>query len=118
MSCLFRVNCVNDDVVTQIVSGVTPIQNPYATTVMPAHFRWVIAGIMMANLIANMSYEYFFVNGILKRIISRSRKKYSTDDEVVWVDIKTSDEREAAAEATGNIPDQASGVDEEDVKCR
>lgn len=79
LSCLYRVNCVNDNVVRQVTSGggdeLVPIQNPYSSTVLPVEFRWVIASIMLANLIANIAWEYFFVNGILKRIMKASHKK-------------------------------------------
>jgi hypothetical protein len=77
LSCLFRVNCANDDVVRQVTSGggdeLMPIQNPYNTTVMPVEFRWTIAAIMFANLLANIVWEYFFVNGILKRAMQVNR---------------------------------------------
>jgi len=82
LSCLFRVNCVNDDVVRQVTSGkndLLPIQNPYATTVMPLDFRWTIAGIMFANLVSVMIWEYFFVNGIFKHC--KRKKKEIIDSE-------------------------------------
>lgn len=82
LSCLFRVNCENDDVVRQVTSGkndLLPIQNPYATTVMPLDFRWTIAGIMFANLVSVMIWEYFFVNGIFKHC--KRKKKEIIDSE-------------------------------------
>ncbi len=93
LSCLFRVNCDNINVVTQVIQGPAPIANSYATTVMPVEFRWVIAGIMMANLVGSMTYEYFFVNGILKRIILKARNKDSPDNETLYVDTSAAVEK-------------------------
>ena len=79
LSCFWRVNCDNDNV----VNGVTtrekvPIQNPYNTTVMPEDFRFKILIIMIANAIATMGYEYFVVNG-LRRRWARERRASSND---------------------------------------
>jgi hypothetical protein len=79
LSCFFRVNCVNENVVRQVTSGggdeLVPLQTPYSSTVLPVKFRWVIASIMLANLISNMVWEYFFVNGILKRILKGHKER-------------------------------------------
>jgi hypothetical protein len=52
LSCLFRVNCDNDDVVPSILTqGFQPMANPFATTVMPLGFRFQLAGIMLGNML-------------------------------------------------------------------
>jgi len=87
LSCLFRVNCSNEDVVTSVTSiDPQPINNPYNTTLMPADFRWVLILMMLLNLSANVCWDYFIVYGsvgekivvfIKKRI---SKKPAVTDD--------------------------------------
>eukprot|EP00978_Attheya_sp_CCMP212_P034692 scaffold146717_cov64-Attheya_sp.AAC.1 len=70
MSCLFRVNCSNENVVGTItdMTGRMPIQNPYNHTIMPYDFRVIICVIMAANTIAISGYDYFIVNGIRKKL--------------------------------------------------
>jgi cation-transporting ATPase 13A3/4/5 len=69
LSCLFRVNCINEDVVRLVTSlDVLPIQNPLNTTVMPVNIRWILVVIMVLNTICIMGYDYFFVNGIFKKL--------------------------------------------------
>jgi cation-transporting ATPase 13A3/4/5 len=66
LSCLFRVNCSNNDVLPQVTtSGFLPIQNGFATTLMPMHFRIILVGLMVANLAAVCCWEYYVVNGWL-----------------------------------------------------
>ena len=65
LSCFWRVNCGNENVVNSVTTREkVPIQNPYNTTVMPEDFRVKILFIMIANTIAIMAYEYFVVNGL------------------------------------------------------
>jgi hypothetical protein len=45
-----------------------PIQNPLNTTVMPVNIRWILVVIMGLNTICIMGYDYFFVNGIFKKL--------------------------------------------------
>jgi hypothetical protein len=52
-----------------------PLQNPYASTVMPVSFRWTLTVIMFANSMANMMWEYYIVNGLVPRIIRNRKKK-------------------------------------------
>lgn len=79
LSCLFRVNCLNDNLVLQVTSEggdkLVPLQNPYASTVMPVSFRWTLTVIMFANSMANMMWEYYIVNGLVPRIIRNRKKK-------------------------------------------
>lgn len=68
LSCIWRVNCVNEDT----CKGVTaheplPIQNPFNTTVMPEDFRVKILLLMIFNAVATSGYEFFIVNGIRRR---------------------------------------------------
>jgi len=65
LSCFWRVNCDNENVVNSVTTREkVPIQNPFNTTIMPEHFRVKILFIIIANTIAIMSYEYFVVNGL------------------------------------------------------
>jgi predicted P-type ATPase len=68
LSCFFRVNCSNENVVRGVTSGPIPIKNYFNTTIMPMSFRWILVSIMVSNTIAIMGYEYFIVNGLGKRI--------------------------------------------------
>ena len=57
-----------------VVRGVTtkeltPILNPFNTTLMPVSFRWILIIIMATNTVAIMGYEFFIVNGIGKKIV-------------------------------------------------
>jgi hypothetical protein len=66
LSCFFRVNCDNDNVVRGATSSdLTPIQNPWNTTVMPMHFRKIILILCITNAIATCMWEYFVVNGFV-----------------------------------------------------
>jgi hypothetical protein len=41
ISCVWRVNCVNENTCRGVVTyDALPIQNPFNTTVMPEQFRW------------------------------------------------------------------------------
>jgi len=79
LSCFFRVNCTNKNVVLDEFWELIPIVNPFNTTEMPTEFRWILFVIVVANLILNMSFEYFFVNGILKKITRRRKKEKRID---------------------------------------
>lgn len=70
LSCFFRVNCSNDDVVRFATSDeLVPIQNPWNTTVMPLKFREIIIVICIMNAVALCSWEYFFINGFIGKYI-------------------------------------------------
>ncbi|KAL3775476.1 hypothetical protein ACHAW5_005527 [Stephanodiscus triporus] len=72
-SCIWRVNCDNDHAVRSVTSSKPePINNVYSTTVMPAEFRWLLVGLMVANLILNCAWDYYVVN---KAICRRDGKK-------------------------------------------
>ena len=65
LSCFWRVNCSNENVVNSVTTReLVPIQNPFNTTIMPEDFRVKILFIMIANTIAIMAYEYYVVNGL------------------------------------------------------
>jgi len=59
-SCIWRVNCVNENVRRSVTSE----------TVMPDYFQAGIFGLMIGNAFAISGYEYFVVNG--------SRRYYAT----------------------------------------
>jgi hypothetical protein len=64
-SCIWTVNCDNDHVVRPITSSEPgPINNAFATTVMPVEFRGLLVGLMVANLIIICAWNYFIVNGV------------------------------------------------------
>jgi len=76
LSCLWRVNCTNENIVRGVTSGSTPvpINNNFNTTVMPLYFRWILVGIIIGNTVAIMSWEYFVVNGIFRRLAEKFKK--------------------------------------------
>jgi hypothetical protein len=75
LSCVFHVNCVNEQSVRSVVEAVPiPIQNPFNTTVMPPSFRNGLIGLMVGNIIAVCGYEYFVVNGT-RRYFGRKRRR-------------------------------------------
>lgn len=66
LSCFFRVNCQNRDVLRGATrADVTPIQNPWGHTVMPVDFRHSLFILVIMNGVANMLWEYFIVNGFV-----------------------------------------------------
>jgi len=67
VSCLFRVNCVNENVLADPFGDMISIQNNFHTTIMPMSFRWILIALMIANLVANIVWEYFVVNGTYRR---------------------------------------------------
>ena len=76
LSCLWRVNCENDDVVMSLVKGEPiPIQNPFNTTVMPVEFRWFLIFIMIVNGISVMAWDFFAVNKTRQRLANSRRNK-------------------------------------------
>jgi hypothetical protein len=93
LSCVFRVNCVNENSRRSVVEAEPiPIQNPFNTTVMPAYFRNGLIGLMVGNIFAVCGYEYFVVNGI-RRYYGRKRRA-----------------ADAAAAAGGDVSDGMVGV--------
>lgn len=75
LSCFWRVNCDNENVVIGVTDEVLPIQNPFNTTVMPVPFRWGLIFLMTANLACLMCYEYFVVNGIRLKMAAKKREE-------------------------------------------
>jgi len=79
LSCLFRLNCLNDDIPWTFMVKVLaedepyPINNPYNTTYMPIQFRWTLVGIVVANTIIIIAYEYFIANGVIQRMASQRK---------------------------------------------
>ena len=74
LSCLFRVNCDNDDVLYSVANGATlPIQNDFNTTVMPTSFRWILLILMALNTAVIICWDYFVVNGI-RRSLGRKKR--------------------------------------------
>lgn len=79
LSCIFRVNCDNEDVVYSIVNGdFVPIQNPFNSTVMPMKFRIILIIVMVTNTAAIVGWDYFVVNGTRKMLGRKQRAKEST----------------------------------------
>lgn len=78
LSCLFRVNCSNEDLVRGINNKeLQPIGNFYNTTVMPVEFRFELLAIMFANFVVVAGYDYFGINGIRKRMDKKTKGQYS-----------------------------------------
>lgn len=65
LSCFWRINCTNDNVVRSTADpNPAPINNLFATTVMPEEFQWKLWVMMASNVLALTVYNYFIVNGI------------------------------------------------------
>lgn len=76
LSCYWRINCTNDHVLPSPVGGSpVPINNLFATTVMPEEFRWKMWALMVSNVLALSLYDYFVVNGI--RRLKNNKKKFT-----------------------------------------
>jgi magnesium-transporting ATPase (P-type) len=65
-SCIWRVNCDNNHAVRTVTSFSSPpaISNIYSTTVMPVAFRWLLVGLMVANLVIICVWNFFIVNTV------------------------------------------------------
>jgi hypothetical protein len=71
-SCIWRVNCDNDHVVRAVTDpSPSAINNVFSTTEMPAAFRGLLVGLMVANLIVICAWNYFVVNGVMGRVMGR-----------------------------------------------
>jgi cation-transporting ATPase 13A3/4/5 len=76
LSCFWRVNCENDDIVMSVIKGErVPIQNPFNTTVMPLEFRWSLIFIMIANGVLVMGWDFFAVNKTRQKVSKGRRDK-------------------------------------------
>jgi predicted P-type ATPase len=74
LSCFWRINCDNSNLVYSLSLGEkVPIQNPYATTVMPMKFRLILVTLMVLNAVLNAAWDYFVVNGIRRRLAAKKR---------------------------------------------
>jgi len=83
LSCFWRVNCVNEDVVRGVVDPEPfPINNPFNTTVMPVEFRWKLLWIMIGNGLAVAFYDYFIINGIRRRRATKKQDQARKKDEI------------------------------------
>ena len=83
LSCLWRVNCENDNVLRSVTTmEAFPIQNPFNTTVMPLEFCRGLIGIMVANAVVICAWDYFAVNGTRRYFSSKKNqlKRVETDD--------------------------------------
>lgn len=76
ISCIFRVNCNNEDVVPSVsVWKDFPIQNPFHTTEMPVSYRFTLLVIVALNTAAVLVWEYYVVNGTRQRLARKKREK-------------------------------------------
>lgn len=73
LSCVYRVNCVNENVRISVTDDKFPIQNPFNTTIMPDYFQRGLIGLMISNAVINSAYEYFVVNGIRRHYAAKKR---------------------------------------------
>lgn len=70
LSCFFRVNCENKNVLRGATSDdLVPIQNAWNHTVMPLHFREILLVIVIMNGVTLCLYEYFIVNGFVAEYV-------------------------------------------------
>ena len=82
LSCVWRVNCINENVVRS-VSPFTkvPIKNAFNTTVMPVAFRRGLVGIMSINAVVIAAWDYVVVNGIRHYFATKKRRGNRPEDE-------------------------------------
>jgi predicted P-type ATPase len=73
ISCLFRVNCINDDTFDYLF-GHFPIQNPFNTTVFPPEFRRRLFLLIVANTTITVLWDYFVVNGTRRYFATKKRR--------------------------------------------
>ena len=67
LSCLWRVNCNNEDVIRGVFEpSPVPIQNAFNTTEMPREFQAALLGIIVANTIAVIGWEGLIINTIVR----------------------------------------------------
>eukprot|EP00934_Nitzschia_sp_Nitz4_P005704 Nitzschia sp. Nitz4//scaffold440_size7261//1106//5402//NITZ4_009160-RA/size7261-snap-gene-0.0-mRNA-1//-1//CDS//3329552021//5694//frame0 len=79
VSCLFRTNCSNDNIVRGILdSEPSKINNYFHTTIMPESFRIKILCILFGNALAVAAYEYFVVNGLRRWASQRAQESDPT----------------------------------------
>jgi hypothetical protein len=71
LSCFWRVNCENENVVTSVTLEPVPIQNDFNTTMMPEYFQRGLIGIMIGNGVAIACWEFFVVNGIRRHFAAK-----------------------------------------------
>eukprot|EP00808_Paulinella_micropora_P026704 g73567.t1 len=66
-SCVFRVNCDNEDICRFATTGAEPIpiQNSFHTTVMPMDFRGKLCIIFIVNTIVIMLWERLLIYGFI-----------------------------------------------------
>eukprot|EP00457_Paulinella_chromatophora_P000588 gb/GEZN01000588.1/.p1 GENE.gb/GEZN01000588.1/~~gb/GEZN01000588.1/.p1 ORF type:complete len:1220 (+),score=191.62 gb/GEZN01000588.1/:86-3661(+) len=79
LSCLFRINCDNENVVPFVTTmGKVPIQNHWNTTVIPVSFRWTLVFIMIANTVVIMAWEKVVIYGSVGNWVRRNypRKRF------------------------------------------
>jgi len=92
LSCIFRLNCVNDDIIWTPMADIFketesyPLNNPYNTTVMPVRFRWILVAIVAANTTVAVLYEYFFVNGVVNRMAMRRKIAKRSREETKYIE--------------------------------
>ena len=83
LSCIWRVNCVNEDTSRSVTAHEPmPIQNPFNTTIMPEDFRIKILLLMLFNAVATSGYEFFVVNGIRRRWAANKRCDSETKHQI------------------------------------
>lgn len=64
LSCIFHINCEGSMSMPGVLDPCPhPIGNPWNTTVMPVSFRWALFGIIVANTVAVMCWEYLVILG-------------------------------------------------------
>ncbi|KAL7521821.1 hypothetical protein ACHAWX_006509 [Stephanocyclus meneghinianus] len=68
-SCIWRLNCTNDNATRFVVyPDPQPIFNNFNTTLMPTSFRGILVALMVGNLVLVCAWEYFVVNRLLPKV--------------------------------------------------
>eukprot|EP00934_Nitzschia_sp_Nitz4_P006580 Nitzschia sp. Nitz4//scaffold131_size63436//29849//34134//NITZ4_006274-RA/size63436-processed-gene-0.102-mRNA-1//1//CDS//3329535265//6570//frame0 len=97
VSCLFRTNCSNDNIVRGILDAEpSKINNYFHTTIMPESFRVKILCILLGNALAVAAYDYFVVNGLRRRTAQREQESDPTRPFSVFKDADETSETKSS----------------------
>lgn len=62
LSCVWRLNCTNENVVPAVTDSSLPINNAFNTTIMPVNFRVKLLIMMIFNTFAIMCWTFMVGN--------------------------------------------------------
>lgn len=75
LSCVWRLNCTNENVVPAVTDTAIPINNAFNTTVMPVDFRVKLVVIMIVNALATALWTYIVGRMNFRTYVKPSKSK-------------------------------------------